>query len=235
MRTARAGKQIGEYTVVSCIGKGRYGVCFLALDPEGNKVVMKRFRPRMFRKNRNQNHHEAVILSGLDHPAVPEFLGVINDRKGYYFILEYKEGMTLKQWLFEKKKVFSAGEIFHIGGQLFEILEYLHSRSVVHGDISISNVVYDGEKLSLLDFGLARYADCQNIRFSMDYARAAEVLIYLLYSGYSGRGNRPWHEELDLSGAQREFLKNLMEPEEMFKSTGEVKCMFRKYFRGGER
>ena len=82
MRTARAGKQIGEYTVVSCIGKGRYGVCFLAHGPTGKEVVLKRFRPRMLRKNRYQNHYEAVILSGLSHPAVPELLGVINCQIG---------------------------------------------------------------------------------------------------------------------------------------------------------
>lgn len=159
MRTARAGKQIGEYTVVSCIGKGRYGVCFLAHDPTGKEVVLKRFRPRMFRKNRYQNHYEAVILSGLSHPAVPELLGVINCRQGYYYVLEFKQGATLEEWLFKRRKIFSHEEIYRIGTQLFGVLEYLHSRNVVHGDISVSNLTYDGEKLALLDFGLARYAD----------------------------------------------------------------------------
>ena len=152
--------------MASCIGKGRYGVCFLARDPDGNKVVLKKFRPRMRRKNRNANHYEAVILSGLCHPAVPGLLGVINSRRGYYFVLEYKEGRTLKEWLFKEKKVFTPGEIFRIGSQLFEVLAYLHGRNVVHGDISISNVVYDTERISLLDFGLARYADGQCIRFN---------------------------------------------------------------------
>ena len=41
---------------------------------------------------------------------------------------------------------------------MFEVLEYLHGRNVVHGDISVANVTDDGEKISLLDFGLARYA-----------------------------------------------------------------------------
>ena len=34
-------KKVGDYTVASCIGKGRYGVCFLACDPDGNRVVLK--------------------------------------------------------------------------------------------------------------------------------------------------------------------------------------------------
>lgn len=230
MCSVKTGKKIGDYTVASCIGKGRYGVCFLALDPNGKKVILKKFRARMWKKNKNANHYEAVILSGLEHPAVPELLGVINNRQGYYFVLEYKEGLTLEQWLFDRKKIFTSGEIYRIGSQMFEVLEYLHGRNVVHGDISVANVTDDGEKISLLDFGLARYADGENIRFSLDYARAANVILYLLYSGYEGKGRRPWHEELPLTGEQREFLKKLLEPEEQFKDTGTVRREFEKIF-----
>ena len=230
MCSVKTGKKIGDYTVASCIGKGRYGVCFLALDPDGKKVILKKFRTRMWKKNKNANHYEAVILSGLEHPAVPELLGVINNRQGYYFVLGYKEGMTLEQWLFDRKKIFTSGEIYRIGSQMFEVLEYLHGRNVVHGDISVANVTDDGEKISLLDFGLARYADGENIRFSLDYARAANVILYLLYSGYEGKGRRPWHEELPLTGEQREFLKKLLEPEEQFRDTGTVRHEFEKIF-----
>ena len=223
-------KKVGDYTVASCSGKGRYGVCFLACDPDGNKVVLKKFRPRVRRKNRNANHYEAVILSGLSHPAVPGLLGVINSRQGYYFVLEYKEGRTLKEWLFKEKKVFAPDEIFRIGSQLFDILAYLHRRNVVHGDISAANIVWDGTRISLLDFGLARYADGEYMRFSLDYARAADVLIYLLYSGYEGEGSRPWHEELALDEKQKEFLRNLMEPVEVYESTEEVRRLFKAYF-----
>lgn len=223
-------KKIGGYTVASCIGKGRYGVCFLAYDPDGKKVVLKKFRMRMWKRNRNANHYEAVILSGLAHPAVPELLGVINNRKGYFFVLGYKEGRTLSEWLFNEKRVFSKEEIFQIGCQVFEILIYLHRRNVVHGDISVANVIYDGENISLLDFGLARFVDGRNIRFSLDYARAADVLLYLLYSGYSGNGKKPWYEELPLTETQKEFLGNLMKPEAVYERTECVLDDFCKYF-----
>ena len=132
--------------------------------------------------------------------------------------------------LFKRRKVFSPEEIYRIGSQLFDILKYLHGRNVVHGDVSAANLLYDGEKLSLLDFGLARYADGRNIRFSIDYARTANVLIYLLYSGYSGKGDRPWHEELPLSEGQRGFLRRMMEREEAFRDTAEAAGEFQKYF-----
>ena len=214
-------RKIGDYAVASRIGKGRYGVCFLARDPQGKKVVLKRFRQRMWKRNSANNHHEAVILSGLSHPGVPELLGVINERRGYFFVLEYKEGNTLKEWLFEKKKVFSSAELYRIGTQLFDILEYLERRSVIHGDVSIANIVDDGERVSLIDFGLARYSGGDQESFRLDYARTANVIIYLLYSGYSGKGDRPWHEELPLTPEQREYLQALIKPEAQGRETEE--------------
>lgn len=206
-------RKAGEYTLCSKIGGGRYGICYLAEDSKGNQVVMKKFRRRMWKKNSAGNHFEAVVLSGLDHPALPQFLGVVNIRSGYYFVLEYKEGKTLEQLLFKEERIFSRTQIYQIGCQLFDILEYLRARSVVHGDISIRNVLYDGEHISLIDFGLARYADREGSHFRLDYARTADVLIYLLYSEYRGKGDRPWYEELSLNDGQKELLCAMLDQE----------------------
>ena len=138
----------------------------------------------------------------------------MNERRGYYFVLEYMEGKTLEDWLFDEKKTFSADEVYRIGTQLYDILEYLHSRNVAHGDISIANVVDDGGQVSLIDFGLARHVGDGSEDFRLDHARTANVLIYLLYSGYSEKGDRPWYEELTLTGEQRKFLLEVMRPEE---------------------
>ena len=127
--------------------------------------------------------------------------------------------------------------ICRIGTQLYDILEYLHSRNVAHGDISIANVVDDGGQVSLIDFGLARHVGDGSEDFRLDHARTANVLIYLLYSGYSGKGDRPWYEELTLTGEQRKFLLEVMRPEEAeggekgsVRGTAEIKIQFEKCF-----
>lgn len=237
---------IGDYAVMSRLGGGRYGVCFLAEDRTGAKVVLKRFRKRMWQKNKGKNHHEAVILSGLHHPAVPDILGVVNCRRGYYFVLQFMEGVSLEQYLFREKKHFSSDDVYRIGSSLFEILLYLHSRNVVHGDISIGNVIDSGEKVSLIDFGLARYAGegTDSDRFSLDYARMADVLLYLLYSEKpeeeikrdtkkrKNKNNKtlPWYEELPLPEGQKTVLMRLLGLREPFKNTLEAMEMFHKEF-----
>ncbi|PWG60725.1 protein kinase family protein [Bifidobacterium catulorum] len=215
-----AGRRVGEYAVTSRIGGGRYGVCFEAVDARGDRVVLKRFRRRMWKRNDGRNHHEAVILSGLNHPAIPELLGVVNDASGYYFVLEYKDGRTLGQWLFDEGRSFTEQDIQRIGTQLLDILVYIHSRSVVHGDISPANVLDDGDRVSLVDFGLARYADAdahamRQGQFDLDLACFANVMIYLMYScprltRDGGGGRTPWYDDLKISSDQCDCMKRLI-------------------------
>ena len=85
----------------------------------------------------------------------------------------------------------------------------MENRSVVHGDISISNIVDDGQNIALLDFGLARYSGGGRT-WQIDGACTADVILYLLYSDYHGRGDGVWYEELDISSAQKQCLKRLL-------------------------
>ncbi|OZG58463.1 serine/threonine protein kinase [Bifidobacterium tissieri] len=259
----RSNHSIGEYRVIRRLGGGRYGVCLLAESSDGSdgsansggvdgsddsdgsdgrRVVLKRFRRRMHKRNAGNNHYEAVILSGLSHPSVPELLGVINDRSGYYFVLSCQPGITLKTWLFDRHKSFSRAEIHRIGTQMFDVLTYIHSRSVIHGDISLSNIMDDGERVSLIDFGLARYmsdmSDSSGIGMGIDidHARFADVLLYLMYScdgleRQSGRARgTAWYDELDLTAPQMQCLKRLIGIGRPYGSTPEAAEAFRSAF-----
>ena len=226
-------KRIGKYAVTARLGGGRYGVCYLARDKEGNPVVLKRFRRWMWKKNRDSNHYEAVILSGLDDPRIPALLGVINSRQGYYFVMEYKEGIPIEALLFKDGKVFSDKEIYEIGCQLLDILVYLHDHSVVHGDISPANVLDDKGRICLIDFGLARYENGCSEKFDLDYARFADLLLYLIYSSYQGKGKKAWYEDeaLVLTEKKRHFLKRMLGLERQgFKDTREVREAFDRCF-----
>lgn len=227
-------RKIEDYTVMSKLGRGRYGVCYLAQDIHNCPKVLKRFYPRRWKKNRKKNHFEAVILSSVQHPAIPQFLGVINNRKGYFFVLEYKPGATLENLLFHQRKQFSHDDIYRIGSQLLNILSFLHSQNIVHRDVSITNVMDDGSQISLIDFGLARFADGDRIRFDMDYSCFGNLLLYLLYSGFQGKSRRPWYLELPLSANQKEYLKKLMGLEPPFESCEEILTQFDACFFPGD-
>jgi len=62
-----AGKKFGCYTIGDVIGQGRYGLCFLARSEKEQVVIIKKFKPGMFKKNSEKNVFEAVILLKLSY------------------------------------------------------------------------------------------------------------------------------------------------------------------------
>ena len=144
----------------------------------------------------------------------------------YFFVLEYKKGYTLEQLLFKQHHKVSTREFFCIGSQLAGILAYIHSRSVVHGDLRLSNVLYDGRSVSLIDFGLSRYEGTEGLKFDLDYACFGNILLYLLYSNYPKKGKSAWYDELPLTRAQKEYLMRLLRLMPLFLSITDAEKEF---------
>ena len=222
-------KQRGNYTLLKRIGKGRFGVCYLAASEDGKPVVVKRLKSNLFKKNNPINVNEAVILSQIDHPAVPEILGVINEKRFYGFVLQQMPGVPLEKLLFKQKHVFMPGEIRGIGIQLIDILKYLHGHGIVHRDISISNVLIHDRNVSLVDFGLAQWMIGRKDQLvNDDFAQLGDLLLYLHYSSFvKQRGKRkPWFEELSLTKEQIHFYKRLLGLEDPYSAVDEVEKDF---------
>jgi serine/threonine-protein kinase len=227
------GRSYGGYTIEKVLGEGRYGMCFLARNDAGGRVVLKKFKSRMFAKNAERNAHEAVMLSKLRDERIPELLGVVNEGGFYAFAIEWKPGFTLSDLLFKQKREFTGQEIFSIGMKLIGIIEHLHENGIVHRDIRIPNVIIDGEKVCLVDFGLARYADGGRYRYDLDYSYLGDLLLYLIYSTFEKKERRrlPWHQELSLKEEQKTFLSKLLGLEEVYKSIYDIEQDFANAFR----
>lgn len=222
------GKRVANYQIVDLIGVGRYGVCYLATNPDHIPVVLKYFKPSIFRKNKEKNQYEAVLLSQIDHPKVPKLLGVVNENKFYAYVLELMPGKTFEHLLFKEQRQFSLEEIYQIGLQLIDILQYLHQRGIVHRDIRIPNVLLYEQQVSLIDFGLARWVDGNKYHFDQDFSYLGDFLLFLHYSTFTKktRKSRPWYKELDLTPLQIQFYKRLLRLNEPYTSIDEVALDF---------
>lgn len=224
-----SGKQVGRYTIETSIGEGRYGLCFLARSNLGEKVAIKKFKSSLFKKNSEKNAYEAVILSKLNDKRIPEFLGVINEKGFYGFVLEFKNGITVKNMLFKYKHIFSHEEFFNIGFKLIRIIKYLHENGVVHRDIRIPNVLIHNDEVYLIDFGLARWADNNQYPHNLDFSYLGDFLLYLLYSSFETKEKSeklPWYKELSLTREQNSFLKKLLGLEQAYGNINEIETDF---------
>lgn len=223
-------KTINNYTLFEKLGTGRYGTCYKAYDCHGNKVVLKKFKSKKHNKNIYTHENEAVILSVMDFPAIPRLLGIINHPSGYFFVMEYKDGFSLNEWLFHKHYQYKKEDIYRIGLQILDILIYMHSQNIIHGDLSISNILDTGVRVSVVDFGLSGYASNNGHAFQLDYACFANVLLYLLYSDAKVTSTIPWYEALPLNKFQKHYLLKLFAVNDCFADTQTVKQEFIRYF-----
>lgn len=100
-------------------------------------------------------HKEYNILSIVKGQYVVAASGMENvDGYGECIVMEWVDGITLKQWLtlrptrMEKRRVVS---------QLLDALQSVHGKQVVHRDLKLENVMVtrNGQNVKLIDFGLA--------------------------------------------------------------------------------
>jgi serine/threonine protein kinase len=224
-------EHILEYTIEETIGEGRFGICYKA--SHGQKLyILKQLKRGMLKKAGAKAQYEEEILKSLQHESIPQFIKKIECESIYGFVLEFKEGRTFEDIIYLDKYVFEREEIYRIGSQLVEILKYLHSMSIVHRDIRVPNTLYDGQKVNLVDFGLARWINNEKYMADMDFAFLGDFLLHLYYSSFELKGfkKRPWYDELQLHPKELLFLKRLMGIYQRYTSIFEVEQDFYETF-----
>jgi serine/threonine protein kinase len=217
---------VNNYRISKILGEGRYGIVYLAVDKNNEKFIIKQLKKDMLLLTREKLFYEESILRSLDYPFFPKFISSFNDgcREGY--ILGYIEGSVIEDILTETSYIFTKDEIYHVCRQLLELVEILHNHNIVHRDIRPPNVIrLANNELALIDFGLARYIDNNRYTKDMDYWFIGDLIIHLFYSSYTdtGKPDRPWFEELDLTSEEIIFYKKLMGIEGSYQNIDEIK------------
>jgi serine/threonine protein kinase len=217
--------------ILKTLGEGKFGTCYLVTD-EKNLFALKLLKKKKYQKNPRKAKYEEDILNKLRHEAIPRFIRKIDDESLIGFVLEYKQGITLETMIFSQGYVFTRNEIYNIGKQLIDILKYLHGEGVVHRDIRLPNILFNDNRIYLVDFGLARWMDNKNFKPERDFSCLGDILLHLYYTSFTDKPkkSRPWYEELSLSSKELVFLKKLMGNEKRYKNISEVEMDFEEMF-----
>lgn len=201
------GRTVQGYCIGSCLGVGGSGVTFEAIAPDGRPVALKLLRPLRTRYDLDKVWREVGSLGIISHPSVPEWLGIVREGRAYFIVLSRMPGRPLDSWLFEDRHAFQEFELTDVCSQLIDVLDALHAVGLVHGDIRPANVLYDGQRVSLVDFGLSLRMSERGV----DIAGFADLLLYLLYSTFdssdsAGAKTESWRDQLLLDDVQQLFL-----------------------------
>jgi len=117
--------------------------------------------------------HEIVILSNLNHTAMPKFYGIILDNKIIGLVFKYITGKPLDEY---DKNYFTTEQKLKIVTEMADALNYVHKNKFIHRDLKLENIMVDNDyKTHLIDFGIAKV--CSNGISNM--TRAKGTLHYL--------------------------------------------------------
>ncbi|WP_052055306.1 serine/threonine-protein kinase [Myxosarcina sp. GI1] len=158
------GKILGSrYQVIEFIGKGGFGKTYLAEDtllPGRDKCVVKQLYPSVDDVNfvktaRRLFKTEAETLHSLgSHDQIPQLLAYFEEEEKFYLVQQYVEGHTLSKALVPGQ-TWSEAKVIELLRDCANILNFIHSKGVIHRDIKPDNLICrnSDNKLVLVDFG----------------------------------------------------------------------------------
>ncbi len=175
------GYQLKEYKIERILGAGGFGVTYLAKDINLNtEVVIKEFLPREFSQRQTGNYsivpfsgtkkdgtykyllkkfiNEAQILASIKHPNVVRVFSFFKANNTAYFVMDYIEGESLKEFIKRNGKL-SEEQIQNIIIPVLEGLSIVHKKHYLHRDIAPDNIYLRKNAMPMLiDFGAAKNA-----------------------------------------------------------------------------
>ena len=165
------GHIIGNYRVVSELGKGGMGVVYLAEHVQlGRPAAIKMLLPQLSSDAGivQRFFNEARAASAIDHPGIVEIYdyGTHTDGRAY-LVMARLLGETLEQRL--RRGRMDPLEGATIVAQVAGALAAAHAQGIVHRDLKPDNVFLvpnellpGGTQVKLLDFGIAKLAGDQS-------------------------------------------------------------------------
>lgn len=158
-----AGRVVGNYRIVSMIGRGGMGAVYLAERSDGNfeqRVALKAIQsgiPAAFLLDRFQK--ERRILAQLSHPNVASLFDGGQTADGLpYFVMEYVAGQSIDAYC--RRLQLSLNDRLELFLKVAEAVQYAHQNLIVHRDLKPANVLVNADgQPKLLDFGMAKVLD----------------------------------------------------------------------------
>ncbi len=152
------GSTLAGYRLDALIARGGMGVVYrathLALDrPVALKVIARQlagdqaFRDRFLRESR--------LAARLDHPAVVPVFDAREEDGELIVAMRLVEGGDLRKRI-EATGPLTPVEAVELLGQVAGALDAAHAAGIVHRDVKPHNILLEGERAYLTDFGLAK-------------------------------------------------------------------------------
>jgi serine/threonine protein kinase/formylglycine-generating enzyme required for sulfatase activity len=103
-------------------------------------------------------------IKNLTHKSLPEIYEIMDIDGLPFFTMEYLEGLNLRKLLSvraEGQQFFTLQEADPIITPLMDVVEYIHSRNMIHGDLKPENILILPDTIKITDTGIYKLLDPQ--------------------------------------------------------------------------
>ncbi len=232
-----------RYIVGRAMGFGGFGITYVGWDyVMSRKVAIKEYLPSEFATRmptqlkvtvysgeREEQYKEGLIktmeeakrLAKFESvPGIVQIYDCFEENGTSYIIMEFLEGMSLKQYLTEKGKM-TPEQALPVVLQIAAAMEEVHKTGILHRDIAPDNIYVlnpeepDALQVKLLDFGAARYATTK-------HSKSLSVIIkpgYAPEEQYRSRGDQgSWTDVYALAATLYKMLTGVTPEDAMERS-----------------
>ncbi|MEI8394256.1 MAG: protein kinase [Rhodospirillaceae bacterium] len=191
------GYQLQDYRLICVLGKGGFGITYLAEDIRlGRKVAIKEYFPLSFSQRTADGigvaiietartrfqlglrhfNSEGRILARFRHAGIVGINGYIEANGTAYLVMDFEDGDILPAWMSKKAARLSENQVISLLKFLGEGLSVVHAAGYLHLDIKPANVIIRIDTTPvLIDFGSARY----------NFGVQTQILALFISPGYS--------------------------------------------------
>lgn len=175
--------QIGPYRVVRKLGEGGMGAVYEAV----HQVISRRVAVKVLHPDAGQSAdsinrflNEARAANLIGHPGLVQItdFGNLPDGSGY-LVMEYLAGDTLAARLKHSGGKLPPEDAVQIAVQFASALAACHKKGIIHRDLKPGNAMLvpdpamaTGERLKVLDFGLAKLSEVLEAAFVKTHSAA---------------------------------------------------------------
>lgn len=156
------GKRLdGRYEIRDVVGVGGMAVVYKAYDNIDDRIVAVKILKDEYLTNeefRRRFKNESKAIAVLSHRNIVKVFDVSFGDRLQYIVMEYIEGITLKEYI-EQKGVIEWKEALFFSIQILRALQHAHDKGIVHRDVKPQNIMLlsDGT-IKVTDFGIARFS-----------------------------------------------------------------------------
>ena len=134
------------------INFNRVAIKMLKLDVASDEIMVKRFK--------NESKAESMLIQ----QNIVAIHDVSVKGREKYIVMEYVDGITLKNYLKEKNGPLSFDEVICYTRQILKALCVAHDNGIIHRDIKPQNImVQENGRIKVMDFGIAKLPNAETV------------------------------------------------------------------------